>query len=192
MNEERKNTGRTIYDEKQVCGRCSNTIIGVVSRVRETDGKPLCRDCIFELDQHARKSGGRVIVEETTAPLTREEKIRRTILWSALAVIILILVWRFTAIAPILQPDKPLRNGTYQTDELTDRCIEQLWVLSKQLQEKRLPDGFPSCPRSDRPYVLVQEEDDIVILCPTPGEHGLTRLSVSYKFPVPLAVPSGE
>jgi hypothetical protein len=83
MNEERKNTGRTIYDEKQVCGRCSNTIIGVVSRVRETDGKPLCRDCIFELDQHARKSGGRVIVEETTAPLTREEKIRRTILWSA-------------------------------------------------------------------------------------------------------------
>ena len=79
MAEIRKRTERVIYDEKPVCGRCGNTIVGVVSRTRETDGEPLCRDCIFEIDQIARKTGGRIIVEETTPPLTREEKIQRTI-----------------------------------------------------------------------------------------------------------------
>ena len=192
MAEIRGKTERVIYDEKPVCGRCGNTIVGVVPRIRETNGKPLCRDCMFEMDQIARKPGGRTIVEETAPPLTREEKIQRTILFGALAVIILILVWRFTAIAPLLHTDRPLRNGTYETDELTDQCIEQLWILSKQLQENRLPDGFPLCPKSARPYVLVQEEDDIVIHCPTPGEHGLNRLSVSRNSPVPLALSGSE
>lgn len=192
MAEIRKRTERVIYDEKPVCGRCGNTIVGVVSRTSETDGEPLCRDCIFEIDQIARKPGGRIIVEETTPPLTREEKIQRTILWSALAVIVLILVWRFAAIAPLLETDRPLRNGTYETDELTDLCIEQLWKLSKQLQENSLPDGLPLCPKSGRPYVLVQEENDIVIHCPNPGEHGLNRLSVSRDSPVPLALSGSE
>jgi hypothetical protein len=104
----------------------------------------------------------------------------------------LVLAWRIAAFAPLLEPDKPLRHGTYETDELTDRCIEQLWKLSRQLQENSLPDGFPSCPKSGRPYVLTQEGENTVILCPTPGEHGLTRLSVSLNSPVPLALSAGE
>jgi hypothetical protein len=192
MVEIRNRTERVVYDEKPVCGRCGNTIVGVVPRVREVDGKPLCRDCIFELDQIVRKPTGRIVVEETRTAPTREETIQRTILWGALVAIILILVWRFMAIAPLIQPERPLRNGTYETDHLTDLCIEQLWKLSKKLQENSLPESFPLCPESGRSYLLLQEEDDIVIHCPTPGEHGLTHLSVSLRSPVPLAVSGGQ
>ena len=190
MADHRKMPDRVIYDEKPVCGRCGNTIIGVVSRVR--DGKPLCRDCIFELDQLARKPGGRIIVEEAKPSLAPEEKIQRRILWGALAVITLIFILRIAAIAPVFQPEKPLRNGPSNTDRLTDRCIEELWKLSKQLQENTLPESFPLCPASGRPYVLVQEEEDTVILCPTPEEHGFVRLSVSRNSPAPLVLSGDE
>jgi len=189
MADNRKNPERIIYDEKPACGRCGNTIIGVVSRIR--DGKPLCRDCIFELDQLMRKPGGRIVVEEEKLPLTREEKIQRAVILGSLGLIVIFFLWRVFAIAPLLKPAQPLRTGTYETDAVTDRCIRQLWVLSKQLQENRLPESFPPCPMSGRSYTLVQEEDDIVIRCPTPEEHGLTSLSVSLNSPVPLAV-SGE
>ena len=190
MADHRKMPDRVIYDEKPVCGRCGNTIIGVVSRVR--DGKPLCRDCIFELDQLARKPGGRIIVEEAKPSLAPEEKIQRRILWGALAVITLIFILRIAAIAPVFQPEKPLRNGPSNTDRLTDRCIEELWKLSKQLQENTLPESFPLCPASGRPYVLVQEGEDTVILCPTPEEHGFVRLSVSRNSPAPLVLSGDE
>ena len=190
MADHRKMPDRVIYDEKPVCGRCGNTIIGVVSRVR--DGKPLCRDCVFELDQLARKPGGRIIVEEAKPSLAPEEKIQRRILWGALAVITLIFILRIAAIAPVFQPEKPLRNGPSNTDRLTDRCIEELWKLSKQLQENTLPESFPLCPASGRPYVLVQEEEDTVILCPTPEEHGFVRLSVSRNSPAPLVLSGDE
>jgi len=73
----RDSTEWVVYDEKPVCGRCGSTIVGVVSRTRESDGRPLCRDCIFELDQFARRPAGRLIIEESRSPLTRGEKIQR-------------------------------------------------------------------------------------------------------------------
>jgi hypothetical protein len=178
---------RVVYDEKPVCGRCGNTIIGVVPRIR--NGKPVCRDCIFELDQLARRPGvGRIPIEETTPPLTSEEKAQRAVLLGILAVLTVIFLWRAFAIAPLLKRTQPLRNGTYGTDATTDRCIEQLWKLSKSLQENRLPDNLPSCPETGRPYVLEQEGDDTVIRCPNPGEHGLEDLWVSRLSPIPTAV----
>jgi hypothetical protein len=107
-------------------------------------------------------------------------------------VITLVFVWRVAAVAPHFQPAKPLRNGPSDTDKLTDQCIEQLWILSKQLQEDKIPEIFPSCPASGRSYLLVEEGEDTVIMCPSPEEHGFTRLSVSRKSPIPLVLSGGE
>jgi hypothetical protein len=78
------------------------------------------------------------------------------------------------------------------TDALTDRCIEKLWVLSRDLQEDHLPDTLPHCPKSSKQYVVTKLEDDIIISCPTPEEHGLKKLSVSLGFPIPYALGEEE
>lgn len=189
---------RVVYEEKPMCGRCGAGIVGVIPK--KLDGKPLCRECAFELEQMALKSGGKVTSVEIKEPLTPEEKQRRITLGIVLGVLILFMGWRIYALAPMVAPEKVLRHGTLNTDAVTDRCIEQLWALSRLLQEGKLPDTLPSCPLSGRSYLLVTtsgEEDfgdsgDTEIRCPNPEEHRLASLSVSLHQPVPRAVALGE
>ena len=182
---------RVVYEEKPLCGRCGAGIIGVIPKWR--DGKPLCRECSFELEQMALKPGGKKIeIEEEKAPLTPDEKTRRIALVSLLAVIVLILLIRIYTIAPMLQPPKPLRQGVAVTDSLTDKCIEQMWRLSKDLQEHNLPNILPICPKSSRQYIVTELTDDTIISCPTPGEHGLAKLTISLNSPIPYALTGDE
>jgi hypothetical protein len=178
---------RVVYEEKPLCGRCGAGIIGVIPKWR--DEKPLCRECSFELEQMALKPGGKKVeIEEEKAPLTPDEKTRRIALISLLAVTVLILLIRIYTIIPMLQPPKPLRQGVIATDSLTDKCIEKMWRLSKNLQEDKLPNILPLCPKSSRQYIVTELTDDTIISCPNPGEHGLENLTVSLSSPIPYAL----
>ena len=178
---------RVVYEEKPLCGRCGAGIIGVIPKWR--DEKPLCRECAFELEQMALKPGGKKVeILEEKAPLTPEEKNRRIALISLLAVTILILLIRIYTIIPVLQPPKPLRQGVTATDSLTDKCIEQMWRLSKDLQENKLPNILPLCPKSSRQYIVTELTDDTIISCPDPVEHGLEKLTISLNSPIPYAL----
>lgn len=182
-----KKVERVVYEEKPQCGRCGAGIVGVVPRWYNE--KPLCRECTFELEQMVLKGGiGKAELEETITPLSPEEIARRKTLIILLVVIGVILLFRIYTIAPMFQAPKPLRLGVKFTDSLTDRCIEQLWVLSRDLQEKKLPKILPGCPSSSEPYILKELEDDTIILCPTPEQHGLAELSVSLTLPIPNAI----
>lgn len=189
---------RVVYEEKPQCGRCGAEIVGVIPK--KLDGKPLCRECAFELEQMVLKSGGKVTSVETKEPLTPEEKQRRITLGIALGVLVLFLGWRIYAIAPVVAPEKVLRHGTTKTDAVTDRCIQQLWELSRLLQDQKMPGTLPSCPLSGRPYLLVTtsakddfgDTGDTVIRCPNPEGHNLASLSVSLHHPVPSVMALGE
>lgn len=186
-----KKIERIIYEEKPQCGRCGAGIVGVIPR--RLDGKPLCRECTFELEQMAIKSGGKVAqVEEEKAPLTPEERNRFRVLVGALSVVVLVLLFRIYTIAPLLQDPKPLRAGVAETDALTDKCINNLWKLSRDIQIGDLPNILPLCPRSSRQYIVTEMEDDTIINCPAPGEHGLAKLSVSLQSPIPNAQAGEE
>ena len=185
-----KKLERIVYEEKPMCGRCGAGIIGVVPRWYNE--KPLCRECTFELEQMALKGGaGKMVTEEPIAPPTPEEIARRTTLLILLVFIVVILLYRIYTIAPMFQAPKPLRLGVKITDSVTDRCIEQMWILSRELQEKKLPNILPICPASSQQYVVSEVEDDVIISCPTPGQHGLKELIVSLSFPIPRAL-SGD
>jgi hypothetical protein len=178
---------RVVYEDKPLCGRCGAGIVGVIPKWK--DEKPLCRECSFELEQIALKPAGkRIEVEAEKVPLTPEERNKRIALISLLSVVIIFLLFRIYSIAPMLQAPKPLRQGVAATDSLTDKCIEQMWVLSKDLQEKKLPDTLPSCPKSARQYVVTELADDTIISCPDPGEHALSKLTVSLSSPIPHAL----
>ncbi len=186
-----KKLDRVVYEEKLLCGRCGAGIVGVIPKWR--DKKPLCRECSFELEQMALKPGdGTAEVKEEKAPLTPEEKNRRIALISLLAVIILILMVRIYSIAPMLQAPKPLRQGVQATDSLTDSCIKQLWRLSRNLQDGEIPNILPLCPKSSKQYIVTELEDDTIISCPAPREHGLAKLSVSLSSPIPNALAGDE
>ena len=181
---------RVIYEEKPTCGRCGAGIVGVIPRRK--DGKPLCRECAFELEEMRLKTGGKAVqVEEAPAPVSQEELQKRTALIVILALTVVFLLFRIYTLAPMFQAPKPLRAGATQTDALTDECIKNMWRLSRDLQNKDLPNVLPLCPKSGRQYIVADLEDDTLISCPTPGEHGLEKLSVSLNSPIPHAV-AGE
>ena len=182
---------RVVYEEKPLCGRCGAGIVGVIPKRR--DGKPLCRECAFELENIAYQTmGGKIgSVKEKPAP-SPEELTRRKVLIGLLGAVILILSFRIYTIAPMLQPLKPIRLGVQATDSLTDKCIAQLWMLSRNLQDDNLPDVLPVCPSSSKQYIVTELGDDTVINCPTPREHGLMELSVSLSLPIPNALAGDE
>ena len=191
MSRSREKIERVVYEEKPHCTKCGAEIVGVIPRL--WDRKPLCRECTFELEQLAAKPEmRRTSVTDAKEPLSPEEKKRRVIIFSVIAGVFLILGLRLLSVAPLLQPLRPLRHGTFETDAIADRCIEELWKLSRQLQDRKLPSLLPLCPLSGKGYVLVEEEGDSRISCPNPGEHGLRRLSVSRKRPIPLALAGSQ
>ncbi len=182
---------RIVYEEKPLCGRCGAGIVGVIPKWR--DQKPMCRECAFELEQMALKTGGgRIQIDEEKAPLTPEEKTRRIALISVFAVTVLLLLIRIYTIAPMFQDPKPLRQGVTATDAVTDACINQLWILSKSLQEGKLPNILPLCPISSRQYIVTEITDDTIISCPAPEEHGLKKLTISLNSPIPHALAGDE
>ncbi len=186
-----KKLKRVAYEEKPLCGRCGAGIVGVIPKRR--DGKPLCRECAFELEQMTLQTGGgKIETEVESTPLTPEEKTRRIALISLLAFTVLILLIRIYTIAPLLQAPKPLRQGVTATDSTTDKCIEQLWRLSRNLQDGQLPNILPLCPKSFRQYIVTELTDDTIISCPAPGEHGLEKLTVSLSSPIPHALAGDE
>ena len=186
-----KKLQRIVYEERPQCGRCGAGIVGVIPKWRNE--KPLCRECAFELEQmNLRPAGKMIAVSTEKTPLTSEEKNKRIALISLLGVAILILLIRIYTIAPLLQAPKPIRQGVTATDSLTDECIEQLWRLSKNLQEGKKLNLLFLCPRSSRQYVVTELTDDTIISCPSPSEHGLAKLTVSRRSPIPHALAGNE
>lgn len=182
---------KIIYEEKPQCGRCGARIVGVIPKRK--DGKPLCRECAFELEDIAyRTMRGKIGFVEEKAPPSPDELIRRKVILGFLGVIILVLLFRIYTIAPMMQSPKPIRLGVQATDSLTDKCIEQLWMLSRNLQDGNLPHILPVCPSSSRQYIVTRLQGDTVISCPTPEAHGLAKLSVSLSLPIPNAVAGDE
>lgn len=130
--------------------------------------------------------------ERSKAAETRETKkaVRKKV-WIALQCLILagcigILIHQMPELLSSLNTvEKPLRNGTYATDALTDQCIQNLWQISKGLQEGKMPDGRLVCPASQKPYSVIKTEDDVMVRSPNPEQYGFKDIRVSKKKPVP-------
>ena len=67
-----------------------------------------------------------------------------------------------------LQPGQPIRSGTYDTDEETDRCIKNLWLLAGG----RSSTSTAVCPVSELNYIAAAGG----FYCPSPERHGLKEL----------------
>lgn len=117
----------------------------------------------------------------------RKKKMWFVAQWVSLIVCIGIIIYQVPALISISKSDaKPIRHGTYDTDALTDQCINNLWQISKLIQEEKEPDySSIVCPVSGKPYVIVRTDDDIIVHSPNPEQHGFKKIRISKKKPVP-------
>lgn len=145
------------------------------------DEQLYCSRCMVErAEEHIQE----------TEKVTKLERVKPSKLKIAFQLVILLICIVIIAIQipkliSAFEEDKPIRYGTYLTDEQTDQCIKNLWHISKLLQEGKLPGRDIVCPVSKKPYVVVEIKGDTVVRCPNPARHGFREIRVSKKSPCP-------
>ncbi|MCD4676861.1 MAG: hypothetical protein K8S18_12840 [Desulfobacula sp.] len=141
-----------------------------------------CSQCIIELAEEQIS-----VEEEEALVLKQPKKTRLKMVISCLFVLIciIIIVIQTPKIISAVKEDKPVRNGTYETDIQTDECIKNLWQISKLLQERKLPGKTIVCPASKKIYVVTRTGNNRVVSCPDPELHGLKTIRVSKASPCP-------
>jgi len=172
---------------KIICVECNERVVGVIPKYKE--GKPLCRNCAFKFDSD----------DKTPAPGKQEGREKRkrqprgrniaNLIWGGVLLASLI---TFLALLPRLTSsfagDRPARIGTAEIDSVGDQCINNLWKISKILQETGLIEGGITCPASGKTYNVQVLQSDTVVSCPSPELHKVTSISVSKNSPFPKTV----
>ncbi len=141
-----------------------------------------CSQCIIELAEENITEP-----EDDTQKPPRHVKNRKKVVaqWIVLLVCVAIIAFQMPKLFAAFKEDQPIRHGTYETNALTDQCINNLWHISRLLQDGKLPGNDIVCPASGKSYVIVKVGKDTVARCPNPGLHGFSEISVSRHSPCP-------
>ncbi len=179
-------------DATAQCSRCKKPLCDQCA-IHEGGNAFICSRCaalkasqeaIQDLDQRIKE-------KEVKRQAGEEKKKRKNRLWIAAQLIILlvcvfiIVVQVPKLISAFTEKEKPFRCGTYATDTGTDQCINNLWRISKLIQQGKIPDKKIICPVSKRPYMVTNIDGDVVARCPNPILHGFGEIRVSKKSPMP-------
>ncbi|HOL04792.1 MAG TPA: Hpt domain-containing protein [Syntrophorhabdaceae bacterium] len=159
---------------KKICQNCGN-----IFESKDEDVK-LCPQCIVEKQEK--------IIERTEEKKEKKKSHLKTVMATVTSVLvaaaIVVLIIQLPKILEETKSGKPIRIGTYATDEKTDICIKNLWEISRLLQENKKPDNSLTCPVTGSPYKI----EDNMVSCPNPERHGLKALYVSKERKIPEAV----
>ncbi len=169
-------------NQPRKCQRCNVPLSGKV--LGDADDL-LCSSCRIALAE-----------EQIAADAEKAKKPqKRKWLWPAMKIAVLlislgVIVYQYPRLIAAFDPPKPIRHGSYATDAGADRCIENLWLISKGLGEGvKIPETGMICPVSGQPYRAEIVDGNRIVNCPDPKRHGLSLLQVSRKNPVPEAQP---
>ena len=140
-----------------------------------------CPQCIVDKQEK--------IIEKSEEKAPVKKKQYKKALWITFTLLLIaacavVLIIQIPKILDGARPGKPIRQGTYETDKAADECIKNLWVISKELQENKVPDSSIRCPVTNQPYRI----ETAKAYCPNPDKHNLKSLSVSKETKIPEAV----
>ena len=76
---------------------------------------------------------------------------------------------------------KPLRAGSYVTDNKTDLCLANLWAVAAAMRSG-VKAPVLVCPASGVPYIINKNS----VFCPNPGLHGAAKLYADKKNVIPF------
>lgn len=126
--------------------------------------------------------------ERDAREVAKEKKKTYKILfqWMLIVISLIIIVIQIPDLISVVNREaKPIRNGTYATDALTDQCITNLWKISGLLQKGYLPGDEILCPASQQPYLVTETADDVIVKSPNSKLYGFSEMRVSRMKPVP-------
>ena len=173
------------------CSGCNEPLCGQCSTPQK-NGTSMCSRCIALAAAHDVTDGMERRIEERErkgktkeARKERKRKIRVAFQWAIVVMGLMLIAIRMSDITASFKEEKPLRDGTYETDAKTDQCIKNLWKMARLLQEGKMPEKDILCPASKKPYVVIKEEGDIVVRSPHPELYGFKEIRVSKERPVP-------
>ncbi len=184
------------HPDKESVARCSNCERQLCDQCAiPCDKGFLCGRCVaLEVAKEAADGIDHRLEEKRKKGETRKEKKKlKKVLWHAWqwGVVVIglgVMAYQSPDLISVLKEDRPLRNGTYNTDAKTDDCIRNLWKVSKLLQEGKLPGENLVCPASKKPFIIAKETGDVVARSPNPELYGFKEIRVSKKRPVPEVV----
>lgn len=108
--------------------------------------------------------------------------------WMVIVVCLGACVYFFMNAREVFAAEKPIRNGSYNTDATTDTCIRNLWKAAALLQSKKEIPKTLICPACKKAYIVIKEGDVTTVSCPDPAKHGCSALVVNSKTIVPEVI----
>jgi hypothetical protein len=167
-------------EQKNICKACGKPVTGDIQP--DARGDVFCRQCAIE---QLEKD-----LWQTPEEMPNVKHTRMTGTWRIVMIIFVILsmgiiAYQTPKLLSAFKNPKPVRMGTYETDETTDRCIRNLWQQAYLMQQERPDDArYIVCPATGRPYVFKRGPNQEVH-CPNPDRHGFRDIVVTKKNPVP-------
>ena len=162
-------------DSRGKCGKCGAAVVA---------DQLLCSRCIIEQAEEDLARSSEESRLSITPPSSKPSK-KRALRVIVLLVSLVILAFQMPALFAAFQEIQPLRQGSFETDAITDQCIANLWRAARILQDGGMPGNDLFCPASGDSYVLVRSGGDIRAYCPNPELHGFSEISVSRNLPRP-------
>lgn len=156
------------------CEKCGNLI-------EEGENKKYCSDCLILMAEDS-------IAEQKTESFGKHKHKSKFFLILKFAILVFCLatiLYQIPRLQAVLRSKKPLRYGTYDTDANVDKCIKNLWVIARDLQEGKEFNSSIICPVCKKQYIIKKPKDEIIIYCPCPEKHNLTSIKWSSKKMIP-------
>jgi len=183
------------HPDQEAAGQCSGCGVALCEQCAagQSQGqKVMCPKCaaLSALDDIQAETDVRVEAKEQKDVSAKRKKMRvRALEVAVIIVAVAVTIYQLPAVVGALtKEEKPIRQGTYETDGQTDDCIRQLWKISKLLQQGKIPGGDSRCPASDRAYRIEKTPNGLVAHCPNPDEHQFSDMRVDARNPVPKLV----
>jgi hypothetical protein len=167
-----------LSDELEKCSKC-----GAELSSEAVDG--VCVQCQIAGVEEKIPEPEPQIPNDAASPFGKFWKYAR---WGVIAVCLGVGVYYLLDARDLLADKKPIRNGSYNTDAVTDQCIQNLWKAAALMQSgKPIPKKLV-CPACGKPYIVTVKEDETIVSCPDPAKHGCTTLTVNSKNHIPEVI----
>ena len=165
-------------DKKSVfdMGKCSKC----GAALSDNDG-PFCIQCRIEGVEDTIPEQ-----KEKTSSSNSNLNIWKYARWGIIVISLSVCAYFLFNMQKMMAPEKPIRNGSYDTDAVTDECIQNLWRAAALLQShKEIPEGLV-CPLCKKAYIVTENGGGVIsVSCPDPAGHKCRKLEVNSTTLVP-------
>jgi hypothetical protein len=172
--------------QEKRCKGCGRPVTGGIEKQPGKDEDVYCGQCMIDRAER--------YIKDAPIEKLKSQRFRETVAWKVAMILIFlicfgIIAYQVPGIISATKEPKPIRMGSYETDEVTDNCIKNLWQIAYLIQQGQLGDAQGIvCPATGKPYVIIQEPNTEAH-CPNPGAHGFRDILVTKKTPVPEVRP---